>query len=429
MSLFKKYIVDLARYNIWAYQQLLKSCESLTDEQYRAPSQMVFRSIHGQLNHLLLADLQWYRRLVFQQDTDEARRVASFFVEGTYGFAQDSPEIKCESFIVDREKLSQELLGQANKFLKRVEEYSEDELAGNLVYHRSNGANMEMPLAQILLHVVNHATHHRGQTTIAGPHDAVFYKILDELHAEYDALLDSGYRGVGFDAPGQRVGTGVSHNVPEYIARKRAIEVAELRKRRQKIMAPAGGVKLGGGAMSRKLGLSSKALEQMLSPRELAAASAERRLRDMKWCGSEDYDDNQATAASSKRPTETLNGSLSTKKPKPIENNIYASWECSHCTFLNQPRFPCCDMCGSERPNSDQQATPTQSQTKNSKSIVSQKEPIVLESKGKDKQLTDGIWHEDGSLVFENVWICPKCFGDNQTAYRMCHKCQYLRAL
>ena len=90
---------------------------------------------------------------------------------------------------------------------------------------------------------------------VHGPHDEKFYKLLSELEDEYEALKRSGYAGEGFHSKGRRIGEDVSHNVPPHIARARALEAAEKRRKL--------------GNMARRLGGS--VVRRDLSPRELAA--------------------------------------------------------------------------------------------------------------------------------------------------------------
>jgi uncharacterized damage-inducible protein DinB len=52
-------LLSLARYNKWAYKTLLDGLESVSDEDYHGPAGLVFRSIHGTLNHLYAADIGW----------------------------------------------------------------------------------------------------------------------------------------------------------------------------------------------------------------------------------------------------------------------------------------------------------------------------------------------------------------------------------
>lgn len=129
---------------------------------------------------------------------------------------------------------------------------------------------------------------------VHGPHDERFYKFLSELEAEYEALKRSGYAGEGFHSMGHRLGEFVSHNLPPHIARARALEAAEKRRRVAHMLG--GSRRLGGAVVSRNL-----------SPRELAVQvsivislrllcvwvsdvnfrkAAERRTRDDNACAS-----------------------------------------------------------------------------------------------------------------------------------------------
>ena len=94
-----------------------------------------------------------------------------------------------------------------------------------------------------------------------GPHDEKFYKFLSELEDEYEALKRSGYAGEGFHSNGRRLGENVSHNVPPHIARARALEAAEKRRR---IGGMLGGARRLGGSVVRR----------DLTPRELAVQAS-----------------------------------------------------------------------------------------------------------------------------------------------------------
>ena len=119
-----------------------------------------------------------------------------------------------------------------------------------------------------MLHEVNVSSQFSNQSVdfprqlthnVHGPHDGKFYKFLAGLEVEYDALQRSGYAGEGFFSPGHRLGVGVSHDLPPHLARVRALEAAE-RRRKTETLTKSGG----------RLGGRSSALEN-LSPRELAA--------------------------------------------------------------------------------------------------------------------------------------------------------------
>lgn len=110
-----------------------------------------------------------------------------------------------------------------------------------------------------------------------GPHNAQFYKLLDELNAECDALIAQGNDGTGdraFGGRGQRIGEGLRGNVPRHVARERAVRAAQQRARVGRLMQ-GGGQRLGGRAE----------VARSCDPRMMALAAAKRRLADEVWCG------------------------------------------------------------------------------------------------------------------------------------------------
>ena len=97
---------------------------------------------------------------------------------------------------------------------------------------------------------------------VHGPHDDSFYKYLAGLESEYEDLKRSGYSGEGFHSPGIRLGVGASHNLPPHLARLKALEAAEKRRR----AGDSGGGRRLGGRQAGTLGGGSR----QLTPRELA---------------------------------------------------------------------------------------------------------------------------------------------------------------
>ena len=121
-----------------------------------------------------------------------------------------------------------------------------------------------------MLHELTHNVH--------GPHDAKFYKLLDELQDECEAFMAKGIEGTGegFDARGHKSSDRLQGAAVSLMDRRRlALAAAEKRARRQVNGTAAGGQRLGGGAAT-----------AALSPREAAAAAAQRRAHDDKWCPS-----------------------------------------------------------------------------------------------------------------------------------------------
>lgn len=54
---------QLAAYNQWANSRLYAAALDLSEQAYRQPVGVFFGSLHGTLNHLLLTDRLWLKRL------------------------------------------------------------------------------------------------------------------------------------------------------------------------------------------------------------------------------------------------------------------------------------------------------------------------------------------------------------------------------
>lgn len=136
----------LAEYHYWANTLLSEHVAAIPDEHYFAPAGLFFESIHGTLNHILLADRAWYGRLA---GTPEH-------------FARLDAELEC-----DRTKLIRALAGRHDLWLALIANTPGDVMAGDLHYTTTAGPPATRPWLGALAHVFNHATHHRGQITAA----------------------------------------------------------------------------------------------------------------------------------------------------------------------------------------------------------------------------------------------------------------------
>lgn len=143
----KDQLALMARYHGWATERLLASVETMPEEAYRRPCGLFFQSVHGTLNHLLLTDSEiWYPR---------------FAGAPTGSIALDA-EIEG-----DRAKLAARLIAATARWREYVDGLSEAGLAEDLRFTMTTGQARTLPMPAALLHVFNHATHHRGQITAA----------------------------------------------------------------------------------------------------------------------------------------------------------------------------------------------------------------------------------------------------------------------
>jgi uncharacterized damage-inducible protein DinB len=143
----KDQISLMARYHTWATERLLSSIAPIPEESYRRPCGLFFRSIHGTLNHLLLTDGElWFPR----------------FAEGRSASLPLDAEVES-----DRAVLASRLVAAAARWPGHVGSLDDAALSGDLRYTATTGEARSMPMSGALLHVFNHATHHRGQITAA----------------------------------------------------------------------------------------------------------------------------------------------------------------------------------------------------------------------------------------------------------------------
>jgi uncharacterized damage-inducible protein DinB len=136
------YVQTLARYNQWANERLYTACAGLTGADYHAPRQAFFGSIHGTLNHLLVADRIWMGRL-----------------QGPESGLKQLNQILYEQFA----ELRAAREAEDRRFIHFVDGLGQEALDGVLSYRMTSGEARQTPMAWILAHIFNHQTHHRGQ--------------------------------------------------------------------------------------------------------------------------------------------------------------------------------------------------------------------------------------------------------------------------
>ncbi|HEX2135941.1 MAG TPA: DinB family protein [Microvirga sp.] len=135
--------VMFAGYNAWANERVYAAAAALSDADYRADRGAFFKSVHGTLNHLLVADRIWMRR---------------------FTGAGDAPDRLDAILFEDRDALHAARRAEDERILRYVGGLSDEALSGRIRYRAiSSPAEFEQPLAAVLSHVFNHQTHHRGQ--------------------------------------------------------------------------------------------------------------------------------------------------------------------------------------------------------------------------------------------------------------------------
>ncbi len=138
----KSHFAMMADYNAWANGRLYRMASQLPDEQYRRDVGAYFKSLHGTLNHIMCADLIWMRRLTGAGEHPTNLDAIIF---------DDFPSLSAA-----RKQEDQRIMGY-------VESLSDTQIDETWDCRTLNGALQKQRRRDILAHLFNHQTHHRGQ--------------------------------------------------------------------------------------------------------------------------------------------------------------------------------------------------------------------------------------------------------------------------
>ena len=138
----KAVFTQYAAYNRWANGRLYAAAAALPDSAYRKPIGVFFQSLHGTLNHLLVTDRLWLWRLTG---------------EGEYVSKLDA--ILHDDLI----SLARARAVEDDRLIATVSKYDDAALGRPHAYQTTSGQPQQQPLGDILQHLFNHQTHHRGQ--------------------------------------------------------------------------------------------------------------------------------------------------------------------------------------------------------------------------------------------------------------------------
>jgi uncharacterized damage-inducible protein DinB len=134
---------ELFAFNAWANHRILGAAETLTTEQFRKELGSSFSSVRDTLVHVWAVEWVWFERL-------QGRSPAGF------PDAKDFPDLAS----------SRARWAEVEKnWLEYVSRLDETELAEEVDYKTMSFGPSRSPRWQILQHVVNHGSYHRGQVT------------------------------------------------------------------------------------------------------------------------------------------------------------------------------------------------------------------------------------------------------------------------
>jgi len=140
------YVQRMARYNRWQNQNLYGVADQLSDEERRRERGAFFGSIHATLSHLRVGDQIWMSRF-----TPDVARPQGGIPEWV-------------SMYPEWDVLKHERVSFDETMVAWADKLDPAWLEGDLTYY--SGAmkrELSRPVWQLVTHMFNHQTHHRGQ--------------------------------------------------------------------------------------------------------------------------------------------------------------------------------------------------------------------------------------------------------------------------
>jgi uncharacterized damage-inducible protein DinB len=138
----KEHFAMMATYNAWANTRVYRMAHQLSDEQYRQDVGAYFKSLHGTLNHLLTADRIWLWRLT-----------------GT-----GVPPTRLDAILFDDlVALSDARRAEDERLVSFTMNLTDAQIEATIEYRTLDGRAQQQRLREVLAHLFNHQTHHRGQ--------------------------------------------------------------------------------------------------------------------------------------------------------------------------------------------------------------------------------------------------------------------------
>jgi len=168
MSVSVDVLLNHLAYGAWASRRLVDKAAQLPPEELTRDFQTADRSVLGTLAHVFAADRIWLARVTGAVPTaliSDADRQLSVL-------QKDWPELQA-------------------RWQDWAAGLTDDSVMGMLDYKDMKGNPYRQPLWQIVLHVVNHGAHHRGQVSgflramghTPPPLDLIFYYREQAAHA------------------------------------------------------------------------------------------------------------------------------------------------------------------------------------------------------------------------------------------------------
>jgi uncharacterized damage-inducible protein DinB len=137
----KEILVQLSTYNIWSNQLLFDLINQQPEEKQKQALPSSFTSLYKTVLHMWNAESIWWQRM---------KLLERIF-------------IPAENFDGDMKELCSQLLSQNRQWNEWTTAANEHQLQHVFQYQNTKREQFKQPIYQMMIHVFNHGTYHRGQ--------------------------------------------------------------------------------------------------------------------------------------------------------------------------------------------------------------------------------------------------------------------------
>ena len=137
----KPILLQCAAYTIWANHKIIECINNLSNDQINREISSSFSSIYKTVLHMLDAENIWWQRVKL---VEHIERPSDTF-DGSF------------------EELSKRLEAQSKQWEEWISDASDNQLNHVFAYQNTKKEQFKQPVYEMLLHICNHNTYHRGQ--------------------------------------------------------------------------------------------------------------------------------------------------------------------------------------------------------------------------------------------------------------------------
>ncbi|MBK7433590.1 MAG: DinB family protein [Chitinophagaceae bacterium] len=137
----KEVLQQYAAYNVWANQKIFDCLKNLSDGQLNKEIASSFSSVYKTVQHMWVAEEAWWKRLKLVEQIE----LESMTFEGNFA------------------DMVKKLTLQSAQWCDWVNGASETQLTHVFAYQNTKREQFKQPVFEMLIHVFNHGTYHRGQ--------------------------------------------------------------------------------------------------------------------------------------------------------------------------------------------------------------------------------------------------------------------------